>query len=533
MMALGLGCDGTATQLEPARTVRVVAGPIELIGDGPSACSHQPVESGGSPDRWCAFAGPHEKGGPAELWVINVTRAMRGEIKCLEGNDGNCLRLTTTLWTGEPVFAPSHPSVHGFYGDTLFFYTDATTTNPEDPFAGTVQAWRPGMTAGRVLTQTNGFYCFGHERASAAVCLTNQNSTSGVLEFDLHAGALDGGSGPMPMIERIRPYESDGSLSWGASFSPTGEYFAFSTRVPAEAGGQSMAPVVQRLRTVRASELGKTEPTEVLRDFQRWNFTPDGKKLLFLRGGVNTPEGPVGSSLTMVDFPVTGSPATLASGVDRYEAFGEVGGPLLGIGLIQESSELRGTFRMMRDVTRPMELVTVASDIEDVLVSPDSTYALFQEREMDRTPFSTVARTDGSGRCRLNRNMGQAALSVRFSQAKSRRRIFWTEDSPTATIEGWFADPETCAGAVRYSSALGYYAPTPGGLIWGEPDPTFTSMKVRYAPFKGDALDPDKTVEVAAAANFASGVLDDRYYFFTVRAGQEMAEGFYMHGPLR
>jgi hypothetical protein len=539
LIALGLGalaCDGTATPSEIARTTRIVSGVVELVGDGPSSCSHQPVDSGGSAERWCAFAGPHERGQPAQLWVVNVDRARRGEAPC-DGTSPNCLRLTSTLWTGEPLFG-SHPGVHGFYGDTLFFYTDSPGDEIDAPFAGTVQAWRPGMTQGRAVSGANGFYCFGHQRAAAAVCLSNQSNATGALEFDLLAGPVIGGPvGPLPMLEHVRPYESDGSLSWGVSFSPTGEYFAFSTRVPEAA---ATGPAMQRLRIVRTAELGVTPPTEILRDLHRWSFTPDGRKLLFLRGVTQTPEGPVGN-LTMADFPTGENVVSLAPGVDRYEAFGEVGHPLLGIGFFQNTQDLLGTFRIMRDVTRPAELVTVATGVDSVSVSPDLRYTHFQDHTPDDTPFSQLARNDGTSRCQLNQNPGQSALSVRF--AKRQRRVFWTEDVPLgpgdpiptagSTIQGWFADPETCGQATRFSSALGYFEPTAGGLLWGEPDTAFTSMKVRYAPFKDAGLDLQNVTNITAEASFTSGVIDERYYFFTVRSAESTAPGLYVHGPLR
>jgi len=53
--------------------------------------------------RWCVFTRPGPKPEAAELWVIDVTLAAAGQIPRCDGAGADCVRLTTTLWTGQPL----------------------------------------------------------------------------------------------------------------------------------------------------------------------------------------------------------------------------------------------------------------------------------------------------------------------------------------------------------------------------------------------------------------------------------------------
>lgn len=541
------GCDGGASPAVKApATTALVSGSVELVGDGASACSHQPVAPGAAtPERWCAFSRGHTRGQPAELWVVNLDRARAGQAPC-DGSSDNCLRLTSTLWTGDPVFSPAHPYIHGFFGDTLLYYTDSNSGNGEDAFEGTVWAWRPGMKQGRIISGARGYYCFGDARTAAAACLSNQGNvpiagngmTTTALEFDLLAGPVEGGPvGPLPLIERIRPYDSEGALVWGTAFSPTGEYYVLATKV---ADAAANAPVgapksIQGLRIVPTRELGQTAPHEILRDVDHWIITPDGSKVLFLRNEIKDPFGASSGTLMMADFPTGSNVTTLATGISRYEIYGEPGQPTKGIGLFQTVGEDQSSFRIMRDLAHPENLVTIAPHVEDAQVSPDLRYTFFQDANEKGESVSLIARNDGTGNCLLNQNAGQGAYSVRF--LPDLNRVIWAEDATGAaasgsSIEGWLGNPDGCAGAQRFSTRLGYFQNTARGLIYGEADAANVSMVLRYAPFTPTGLDTDKAVQLTSRAGLTTLLIDGHYVVYTVSDGPNTSAGLFVHGSL-
>src|SRR3954463_13832386 len=99
---LGLvGCDGTLGTDLPPETSHLVNGTVQLVGDTGTTCS----SGTGGADIWCAFA-RSDADGVASLWVLNISRATREPTPC-DGTSSGCLLLSSTLWTGDPVFSPA------------------------------------------------------------------------------------------------------------------------------------------------------------------------------------------------------------------------------------------------------------------------------------------------------------------------------------------------------------------------------------------------------------------------------------------
>jgi hypothetical protein len=536
LFALLSACDGDLSKAEPASIKQLVSGAVRLAGDGYTSCSHQPVASGGSADRWCAFTIDEVIGSPATLWVLNVSKARSTNVVC-DGSSPHCLRLTTNLWTGEPPFAPSHPYIHGFYGDSLFFYT-GPVTDGEDVFTGVIHTWRPGMTIGRELTGPAGIFCLGHERVAAAVCLSNQTKTGAIetIEFDLQGGLIASAlPGPLPLLERVRPYEPDGDLIWGAQFSPTGEHFAFATKVEEGVPTRGQRPLV-RVRAVATAGLGVAAPIEVARDLEDWAFSPDGRKLFFMRNVGNNGVG----TLMVTDFPNgAGAAVELATGVGRYGVYGSVGGPLLGLGLFMPTGDTLTTFKLLRDINNPATAITIAQGVENTMVSPDLRYSFFQDATGADNARSVIVRNDGSGQlCPLTRNAGQFSFLVQFL---TNQRVLFSEDAvvtdPTSfeqPIEGWIANPENCGEAQRYSGNLAFTRGTAGGLLYGETERGVFTMSIHHVPFlPSGQLALDKVTHIATNVDYTSALLDDRLLIYTKAGGAEIAApGLYVYGPL-
>ncbi len=113
----GGGSDGASSG--PAVTKRLVPGPAHILGTPNTACSQTMAGAAGSPlgDHWCAFTLPGQNLGATDLWVIDVEAALGAAVKC-DGSDAHCVRLSTNLWTAQPMTGPVHPFSHHFYGQT-------------------------------------------------------------------------------------------------------------------------------------------------------------------------------------------------------------------------------------------------------------------------------------------------------------------------------------------------------------------------------------------------------------------------------
>jgi hypothetical protein len=520
LLAVAGACEGDFEELPKPRTVRVSEGPVVMVGRNLTTCSHQPV--GGSPDRWCAFARPGF-GGAADLWVVNIKRALAGSVTC-DGSSPHCLRLTDALWTGQSLSAPAHPTGHAFSGDTLAFYARPTGANPTG-YEGPVQAWRAGTAAPQVVTSERGRACIGHDRSPGLICVDRQTPGRDI-QFDFLAGSLGAQPDqPLPRIETIRPISEDGDLLWQVAFSPAGDYLAFSDQVPE---GSKM----ERLRIVAAAELGKAEPRELLRDVAHWQFSPDGRQLFFLRG-FNYGQGDrVSGTLAVVDFPSGANLRELQPGVGRYAVHGDAGGPTRFVSLYQEMSGLTGRFSILADLARPDQLTSIASDVEDAVVSPDLRYSLLFAGDEDGDLTTFVARNDGSGRCRVGAHGGRGVYAPTFLSKPE--RVLWAEDAAENSLlsEGWVGDPASCQPGQQFSTRLALYEPTGAGLVWGDLEDGPRTLTLQYARFTGATLDLDKREELARTIDPRVAVVDSRYVLYTVSRGTPEQTGLFLHGPL-
>ena len=185
------------TPADPRLTRKIVDGVAGLVGGDWASCTHAP---GATSDRWCAFSKSLAPAPGTELWVINLSEAVRGAIPVCNGSSSACVKLTANLWTGTPLWGPFHPSTHRFEGDTLLYHADQAPGGRE-PYQGAVWAWRPGWAAPRKITGDRGLQCHVEHRSTAAFCLDNAVAERDpaspfdrpyLREFDLLAGKLDG-----------------------------------------------------------------------------------------------------------------------------------------------------------------------------------------------------------------------------------------------------------------------------------------------------------------------------------------------------
>jgi hypothetical protein len=465
-------------------------------------------------DVWCAFYRAGAQSG-TELWVLNVTRASVKPTAC-DGSSPDCLRLTTNLWTGDPLFNASHPTIHGFEGDTLIIYADASVASADDPYQGALKGWRPGWPAARTLTSPVGYLCHGNPTAAVAHCLDNVQKNGNNYELDLLAGSLAGTStGPLQKAARIGTLGSRGQLMWGASFSPDGAWFLYSS--PADGEDTEV------LRMAPTTDGGVGPAMEIRRGASKWQVAPDGKKLYLLDGYNYLDTAPAGI-LTMMDFPALGAPAALQANVGSYATLGAPGGPDQGLAFLQDVSKGNGTFRILRDRTQPAAAITVESGVNEFLISPDLRFTFVAKPE---GPTSLVVSNEGRGSCVLQD--GRAVYSQTFAPDGS--GIYWAQDADNAfDIEGWYAPSDRCDDRRRFSANLAFLSAVRGGLVYAETDPDLQSMTLRFVPVDGGGLAEDRAVVIQPGIDLSLARGGQRFVMFTVSKGDQ--PGLYAYGPL-
>ncbi len=526
-------CDGTLPELAPPALRPLLSGhPLaakaRLVGDGPSSCSGS-SDGGGSADRFCAFSVPAAADtGKTELWVINVTRVAAGKPAPCDGSSPHCLRMTDTLWTGNPIFSPSHPFVHAFSGSTLVFHPEGRS-KPDELYEGMVSAWRPGWSQPRVVTSDKGVTCSAHPRAAAAVCI--DSVTMGrTIELDVLAGPLvDLPASRLPNLGRIRPLRSDGARAWAAVFSSAGDDFALSAP---GAGDREV------LRVGRTADLGNVALREIATDAGLWSISHDGRKVYFLRDFNYDQNGSPSGTLVMADFPSGAGAAPLQPRVGRYVLVGDpAAGTDRGIGFFRDVTGDFGTFAIQPERARPDKVVTIADNVEGALVSPDGRFSVFERPNNTGDPDAVLARNDGSGSCLLAAKRGFPVFGVHFPPAAT--RVFWAEGSeePDVTSEGYLARPEDCGDKQRFATNLEYLATVRDSLVvYGETPAGAQGMTLRYAHLtRAQQWPGEGVVTIGRNADAWISLVDTvsaAHVVYQVDEGPPEGQGIYVYGPI-
>jgi hypothetical protein len=371
------------------------------------------------------------------------------------------VRLTSTLWTGTPLWGPFHPLAQRFEGDTLVFHADQAP-GAREPYQGAVFAWRPGWTAPRQITSGGGMQCHVEHRSLAAFCLDSAVATRDPLfpfdrprlrEFDLTAGTLDSAAGgPLATVAHIKIEGND--QAFRARFSADGAYLAYSV-VPSPAGSES-------LYVIKTADAGKAPPALVLADVAEWEIAHDDQKLYFLKGYDRRLGEQATGTLTLADFPSGANPVDLRQQVLWFG--------LLGVGEEVFSTVDRGlllglpgtgglpAMEVMPDRANPQNRFRLTSQAQGAQVSLDLLHTVYlADVRGGSFPSAFVVRNDGSGRCQLTQDFRAETYGVRFSD--DARRVFWIEygRNESESEEGWYARPETCGDRVKFGDFVGWY----------------------------------------------------------------------------
>jgi hypothetical protein len=495
----------------------LATGAAFLVGIGDDSCTNQDPPSG---DRWCAFTMPSTFAGGNDLWVINVTKAAAGtQIKC-DVSDLNCLRLSSTLYTGDLT-------LHGFFGDTLIFYADVGQTT------ASAYAWRPGMTSARRLTNVappGG--CVGHATTDAVRCVQNPDNTtvSGQTTLDLTAGYVTvGGNTPLPKVATFIASVSTDPASTTAvtqparyrtGFSADGTWLAWSAR-----------PAVDGLETLMVQKIGDASTrVTVAPDVSRWTFSRDGKTIYWLKSFNYDPSAPLGT-LQSTPFPVppAGTAPTVSTvrpNVSFYNPAGDTG--LLMLGALTSGA---GQLSLMTDSAQ----ASSSKVLGDMVSQPISLSQNGRDVVYSRTAADMFGNGfDFSSECSLTTTAAAQAFGT-YSDPPT--YLFWL--NPDATVQnyvGYYTNVSTCQ---KHMFALGLWVWSPvkdQGLVYG--DEVFfdtvgnIDVTLRYASFTAGAL-PSSGTMIQQRANpiFALMLPYVSAVVYTVNAGGD-TDGIYLRGDL-
>jgi len=304
----GTAGAGTAGAAMPTGSLVFTGGGAQLLTQGPPCNGDEAGVDGGTGDRWCGFVATSVSNpGHADLFVVNVTKAAAGTSITCGLTDPNCLRLTDNFGQDDPTQGPVvHVSFFG--GNTLVYYD----------LMGTPFAWRPGMTAGRMLAvpdanMLNIVLCTPALTGTAVFCLRDlptamQTDPTHTLLSDVLAGHVDdAASPPLVKVETvISASSSDNAVNHFEVSFPTPDLIAWSARVSAT-GAE-----VLKTQTLGNDASRVTVATGV----NSWTTSPDGTRWYWLSAVSDTTGA---GTLQSAPFPGGASPVTIAASVIQYD----------------------------------------------------------------------------------------------------------------------------------------------------------------------------------------------------------------------
>lgn len=512
-------------------TRRIVPGRARLVGTHGSACSNQPVQSGGSAERWCAFSTPGATLGRTDLWVINVSKAMAGvEVRCdAAAPDPNCKRLTTNLWTEQPASGPIHPTSHLFDGDTLIFHAEVPAASVGAIYDGPIFAWRLGWENPRRITGAHAVTCSAHVSAQAAVCIENitpDNVTP--LQFDLTAGRIDGNE-PLKTVGRITPARANQATQWRSGFTRDGESFLWST------GGVTIAER-ETLFVVKTAEIG--DPAKVATfdvGVSRWNLSLDGQKLYYYRNYNYSVDNDPSGTLTMADFPSGMNETALVPRVGAYQLLFDGTESDRGLAFFDNVALGKGNYKIMRDRNNPMQVTPVVQNVSgDALVSRDLRFVYFSKdfADIEGTSDAWIARTDGSGApCALTTTLQAELFGPPF--LPNGNLAFWADriDADTGTGELWVGNPDGCTDRRKVADGIDFWfvSEASDGVVLSDTG-NGSTVTLRFASIANGILGPPTAIHHGVERIY--GVLPGMQGLVFQVSANSQADGLYTFGDL-
>jgi hypothetical protein len=391
----------------------------------------------GHEDRWCAFT----RG--AELWVLNVNKAMRIHVSC-DGTDPGCLLLTKNF-TPADITATSigmHPS--RFFGDLLIFSADAKPPIG-NLFSAGQYAWYPGWPSARRLTSADGLQCGGATWASAAWCIDRVPGVPG--QYDLIAGFI-GHDGPA-----LVKVKRSANPSLFAQLSKDGQSLLFHEVTTQTPGPLWLAPTMTAGDPSTHVTIDKAVPID------GFELSADaGNAVYFVRASKGRGLQAAGT-LSVVDLHKPTEVVDLAPMVNYFAVVRAVDDMHLGVAALQNRVANTGVLKLFLGLTQLKE-ITIGITSDQFSVSRDGRFTLFQPLEDPATGRrdARVANHDAASVCALQK-LPQTQPSHTRSFTDNGEIVMW-EDFPDPTQvfgEGWAARAADCGDKHRFGNRVAYW----------------------------------------------------------------------------
>lgn len=371
-------------------------------------------EEGATGDRWCAFTTDSVSApGNTELFVVNVTKAAAGVSISCGLADANCLKLTSSFFeeSAPPVV---HPAL--FQGDTLAYF-DLTGT----PFA-----WRPGMTAGRMLatadaTTKNVVFCIPDIKGTAITCQRDlpdaMQTDPQVFLTDVLAGRVDGAANPP--LARLE------TAILASSADTNVNHFQVGFPVP---GGNTVAWSARAVKggpeVLKAQTLGDdASRVTVAMNVNSWRASPDGARW-YWRSAVS--ESTRAGALQSAPFPSGAGPTMLAANTLAFDFPTPT-----SLVSVDTAKQLLGFADIVGAPTTSQTLDTGVIGLVNLTPQGHVAYAKTvlaagQTRFIDLF----VKKPDGTGACTVTTATDAYLEAIRFTRSST--GLAWIQDTPTA-----------------------------------------------------------------------------------------------------
>jgi len=519
---------------------------LELIGSGGNTCSGQnpPGSTMNNGDRWCGFAAPFGIG-KHELYVINVTKAAAGvAIDCTSGTDPNCKRLTQNLWNERAPGAgsPAYPFVHGFGGDTLLYYADATSPVASH-FEGPVYAWRPGWAQGRQISSGKGWSCGGHGRTDVVICIDTYDATlAPSVTWNVIAGKLVDMPFPasqLPVVDKINASNTMSVAKYRHGFSRNGDYFMWSTGLNTTDKEQfwywklADGPVATAKKKV-AGDMGHGL------DFARWSVSYDQKRFYYYRGFNYDNTGAPRAQLWTANFPDITSPKMLAASVGGYALPFDGTETDKGIFYLQDVAMYAGNAFYIKNPTDAMPTPTLIEN----MVKNAGPFA----RDLNTVAYQKVRDTTVGGtglgdkylKKLVGTPMGQCPKVSDSTQTGGLSFLhgggimLWA-DQVDVTIgigQGFYTTTADCMSTKFADGIDSWYVVGNQGFIFTDGSDG-TTMNLKYVEVtNGNQWGTIKTIQGGIGVVFSTFTPEYNTVIYTIDSGTEGVDGIYIDATL-
>jgi hypothetical protein len=474
--------------------VRVFGGAAGTLSAARS-CTHEPGADG---DRWCAFIGRSSEG-DHNLFAVNVSQVKAGVPVACGSEDPNCLLLTDHV---EGSSADFHPSF--FQGDTLVYYDRDLAA----------YAWRPGMTAGRLLARRNTerdiAYCTPAPRGLAVACLSmpSEQPEGAVVVAELLAASVDWEEEPLlrPIASVIAATGDDNVTVHRFGFAALADgYVGWSAR-ETETG-----PEILKLQRVDDPDSQITVAT----DIHHWAVTEDGSSWLWM---ARTSEGSVGT-LQIAPFPNGAQPVDLLDGVIDYK--------LTSNGAVVAETEQHTAVSIVDPNGAPARHVLLGDEIGKISALSDEGQVAFAKRPIGSqfTDF-IVSSLDGTRSCVLETTGSVSLNAIHFAPGAD--GVLWAARSNTDKFDAFLSRLGDCNTAPLSPDIVVMGWAGSGHAVFIDdyaPDTASGSLRYRKAGRDGE-LHPDPPSLIAEHVDTYTTWGDD-FILYTISAGSD-DDGMYV-----